>query len=165
MRHVYKRSDEDIYCARGGDFRTFNATDNYGIWTDASVTEIMDHRTMLCSDYNGSYFGFVEVNDKNEWKGLDIDLYRALTTAIRGGPTRRRFYPLSQGNVFLRCSWVTLMSSSKPRVEQWAVTPNWAFSSACRISLAVHRSRRTGISEFPMLQVLRAEQYVSKQAP
>ncbi|MEH6521884.1 hypothetical protein [Sulfitobacter sp.] len=82
---MYKGIDEDIYCDRGGDFRTYNATDNYGICTNATVIEIMDHGTMLCSGYNGSYFGFVEVNDKNDWMGLDVDLCRALTTVILGG--------------------------------------------------------------------------------
>ena len=49
-----------------------------------TLKQIEERGTLLCSGHNGSYFGFVEVNDKNEWKGLDIDLCRALTTAILG---------------------------------------------------------------------------------
>ena len=47
-----------------------------------TLKAVQERGTLLCSGHNGSYFGFVEVNDKNEWKGLDIDLCRALTVAI-----------------------------------------------------------------------------------
>lgn len=66
----------------------------------ATVTQIMERGTMLCSGHNGSYFGFVEVNDKNEWKGLDIDLCRALTTAILGDPDKNQIVPLSWAQRF-----------------------------------------------------------------
>lgn len=65
-----------------------------------TVQQIMDRGTMLCSGHNGSYFGFVEVNDKNEWKGLDIDLCRALTTAILGDPDANQIVPLSWAQRF-----------------------------------------------------------------
>lgn len=66
----------------------------------ATVQKIEDRGTMLCSGHNGSYFGFVEVNDKNEWKGLDIDLCRALTTAILGDPDKAQIVPLSWAQRF-----------------------------------------------------------------
>lgn len=66
----------------------------------ATVKAIKDRGTMLCSGHNGSYFGFVEVNDKNEWKGLDIDLCRALTTAILGDPDKAQIIPLSWAQRF-----------------------------------------------------------------
>ncbi|MEN8831438.1 MAG: amino acid ABC transporter substrate-binding protein [Pacificibacter sp.] len=66
----------------------------------ATVQQIMDRGTMLCSGHNGSYFGFVEVNDKNEWKGLDIDLCRAMTTAILGDPDKAQIVPLSWAQRF-----------------------------------------------------------------
>lgn len=66
----------------------------------ATVQQIMDRGTMLCSGHNGSYFGFVEVNDQNEWKGLDIDLCRALTTAILGDPDANQIVPLSWAQRF-----------------------------------------------------------------
>ena len=65
-----------------------------------TVTAIEERGTLLCSGHNGSYFGFVEVNDKNEWKGLDIDLCRALTTAILGDPTKAQIIPLSWAQRF-----------------------------------------------------------------
>ncbi|GAB5468402.1 MAG: amino acid ABC transporter substrate-binding protein [Rhodospirillales bacterium] len=66
----------------------------------ATVKKIQDRGTLLCSGHNGSYFGFVEVNDKNEWKGLDIDLCRALTTAILGDPNKAQIVPLSWAQRF-----------------------------------------------------------------
>ncbi|MEM9060967.1 MAG: amino acid ABC transporter substrate-binding protein [Pseudomonadota bacterium] len=66
----------------------------------ATVTAIEERGTLLCSGHNGSYFGFVEVNDKNEWKGLDIDLCRALTTAILGDPAKAQIIPLSWAQRF-----------------------------------------------------------------
>ena len=66
----------------------------------ATVKTIKDRGTMLCSGHNGSYFGFVEVNDKNEWKGLDIDLCRAMTTAILGDPNKAQIVPLSWAQRF-----------------------------------------------------------------
>ncbi len=66
----------------------------------ATVKAIKERGTLLCSGHNGSYFGFVEVNDKNEWKGLDIDLCRAMTTAILGDPTKAQIVPLSWAQRF-----------------------------------------------------------------
>ena len=60
-----------------------------------TVEQIKSRGHLLCSGHNGSYFGFVEVNDKNEWKGLDIDLCRALTVAILGDPDANQIVPLS----------------------------------------------------------------------
>lgn len=66
----------------------------------ATLKTVQDRGTLLCSGHNGSYFGFVEVNDKNEWKGLDIDLCRALTVAILGDPDKNQIVPLSWAQRF-----------------------------------------------------------------
>ena len=66
----------------------------------ATLKTVQERGTLLCSGHNGSYFGFVEVNDKNEWKGLDIDLCRALTTAILGDPDKNKIVPLSWAQRF-----------------------------------------------------------------
>jgi len=65
-----------------------------------TLKTIQDRGTLLCSGHNGSYFGFVEVNDKNEWKGLDIDICRALTTAVLGSPDKAQIVPLSWAQRF-----------------------------------------------------------------
>ncbi len=65
-----------------------------------TLEKVMERGTLLCSGHNGSYFGFVEVNDKNEWKGLDIDLCRALTVAIFGDANKNQIVPLSWAQRF-----------------------------------------------------------------
>ena len=65
-----------------------------------TVAKIKERGHLLCSGHNGSYFGFVEVNDKNEWKGLDIDLCRALATALLGDPDATQIVPLSWAQRF-----------------------------------------------------------------
>ena len=76
------------------------ATPDFAAAQSATVKQIMERGTMLCSGHNGSYFGFVEVNDRNEWKGLDIDLCRAMTTAILGDPDKAQIVPLSWAQRF-----------------------------------------------------------------
>lgn len=66
----------------------------------ATLKAVQERGTLLCSGHNGSYFGFVEVNDKNEWKGLDIDLCRALTVAILGDVEKNQIVPLSWAQRF-----------------------------------------------------------------
>ena len=65
-----------------------------------TLKTVQDRGTLLCSGHNGSYFGFVEVNDKNEWKGLDIDLCRALTVMILGDKDANQVVPLSWAQRF-----------------------------------------------------------------
>ncbi|MDH3668311.1 MAG: amino acid ABC transporter substrate-binding protein [Paracoccaceae bacterium] len=66
----------------------------------ATLKTAKDRGTLLCSGHNGSYFGFVEVNDKNEWKGLDIDLCRALAIAVLGSQDKVQIVPLSWAQRF-----------------------------------------------------------------
>ena len=70
--------------------------------TDPAPTtqKIIDRGTLLCTGHNGSFFGFVEVNDRNEWKGLDIDMCRGLATAILGDPNKAQIVPLSWAQRF-----------------------------------------------------------------
>jgi general L-amino acid transport system substrate-binding protein len=50
---------------------------------------------LQCTGHDGSYLGFAEVDDKGNWKGLDIDLCRALATAIFGDPSKLKIVPIS----------------------------------------------------------------------
>ena len=65
-----------------------------------TLATIQERGTLLCTGHNGSYFGFVEVNDKNEWKGLDIDLCRALGVAVLGDSSKVQIVPLSWAQRF-----------------------------------------------------------------
>lgn len=50
---------------------------------------------LLCTGHDGSYLGFAEVDDKGEWKGIDIDLCRSVATAIFGDPSKVSIIPIS----------------------------------------------------------------------
>jgi general L-amino acid transport system substrate-binding protein len=65
-----------------------------------TIESIQARDALLCSGHNGSYLGFVEVNDRNEWKGLDIDLCSALTVAILGDASKSKIVPLSWAQRF-----------------------------------------------------------------
>jgi general L-amino acid transport system substrate-binding protein len=58
-----------------------------------------------CTGHDGSYLGFAEVDDKGNWKGMDIDLCRAVATAIFGDPTKLKIVPISWAQ-----RWPTLQS-------------------------------------------------------
>jgi general L-amino acid transport system substrate-binding protein len=48
-----------------------------------------------CTGHDGSYLGFAEVDDKGNWKGMDIDLCRAVATAVLGDPSKLKIVPIS----------------------------------------------------------------------
>lgn len=50
---------------------------------------------LQCPGHNGSYLGFAELDDKGNWKGLDIDLCRGIASAIFGDPGKVKIVPLS----------------------------------------------------------------------
>lgn len=47
-----------------------------------------------CPGSVGSYLGFTEVDDKGNWKGLDIELCHAMATAIFGDPAKSKIVPI-----------------------------------------------------------------------
>ena len=58
--------------------------------------EAVKARGMLnCTGHDGSYLGFAEVDDKGNWKGMDIDLCRAVATAVFGDPAKLKIVPIS----------------------------------------------------------------------
>ena len=50
---------------------------------------------LQCTGHDGSYLGFAEVDDKGAWKGADIDLCRAVATAVLGDPAKLKIIPTS----------------------------------------------------------------------
>lgn len=60
-----------------------------------TLKTVVDRGSLSCPGHNGSYPGFAELDDKGNWKGLDIDLCRALATAIFGTPDKLKIVPLS----------------------------------------------------------------------
>ncbi|GGG83887.1 ABC transporter substrate-binding protein [Salipiger pallidus] len=51
---------------------------------DSRLNTVLDRGTLMCSGHNGSFLGFAEVDDKGNWKGVDIDLCRALAAGLFG---------------------------------------------------------------------------------
>ncbi len=50
---------------------------------------------LQCTGHDGSYLGFSEVDDKGNWKGMDIDLCKAVATATLGDPSKLKVVPIS----------------------------------------------------------------------
>lgn len=50
--------------------------------------------TLNCPGDIGSYLGFAEVDSKGVWKGIDIELCRAMTVAIFGDPSKANIIPI-----------------------------------------------------------------------
>lgn len=63
--------------------------------TGDTVKTIKERGTLLCTGHNGTYLGFAEVDDKGAWKGFDIELCKALATAILGSPDKLKVIPVS----------------------------------------------------------------------
>lgn len=60
---------------------------------------------LQCTGHDGSYLGFAEVDDKGNWKGIDIDLCKAVATAVLGDPSKLKIVPISWAQ-----RWPTLQS-------------------------------------------------------
>ncbi len=65
-----------------------------------TVKAIMDRDSLLCTGHNGSYLGFAEVDDQGEWSGFDIEMCKALATAILGSPDKLQIIPVSWAQRF-----------------------------------------------------------------
>jgi general L-amino acid transport system substrate-binding protein len=61
---------------------------------------IIERGSLLCTGHNGSYLGFAEVDAQGEWQGFDIEMCRALATAILGSPEAVQIIPVSWAQRF-----------------------------------------------------------------
>lgn len=48
------------------------------------LNTVLERGSLLCSGHNGSFLGFAEVDNQGNWKGVDIDLCRALAAGLFG---------------------------------------------------------------------------------
>src|SRR6185503_16478146 len=60
-----------------------------------TVQAIEKRGALLCTSNNGANLGFMEVGNDGTWKGFDIDMCRAIATAILGSPDKVKFAPIS----------------------------------------------------------------------
>ncbi|MCY1512470.1 putative amino-acid ABC transporter-binding protein YhdW [compost metagenome] len=49
-----------------------------------TLKTVKERGVLSCTGHNGSFPGYAEVDDKGRWQGIDIDMCRALSTAIFG---------------------------------------------------------------------------------
>ena len=70
--------------------------------TGDTLTTTQACGNLLCTGHDGSYLGFAEVDDKGNWQGLDIDLCRAVGTAIFGDPSKTTIVPTSRASRWSR---------------------------------------------------------------
>lgn len=68
---------------------------NSAIAQQASTLESVKARGQLHCGVNTGIAGFGATNDKGEWKGLDVDLCRAIAAAIFKDATKVKFVPLT----------------------------------------------------------------------
>ncbi len=68
--------------------------------TGDTLKAVKDRGSLLCTGHNGTYLGFAEVDDKGDWKGFDIELCKALATAIFGDPSKLKIVPVSWAQRF-----------------------------------------------------------------
>jgi len=61
----------------------------------ATLQSVKNRGVLNCPGHNVPYLGFAEVDDRGEWKGLDIELCRAMATAIFNDQTRINIIPMS----------------------------------------------------------------------
>ncbi len=65
-----------------------------------TLDKIKERGSLQCTGHNGSYLGFAEVDAKGEWQGFDIEMCRALATAILGSPDKLQIVPISWAQRF-----------------------------------------------------------------
>ncbi|RWM45455.1 transporter substrate-binding domain-containing protein [Mesorhizobium sp.] len=60
-----------------------------------TIKAVRDRGKLLCPVAVGGFYGFSEVDDKGLWKGIDVDLCKAIATAILGPGDNVTFSPVS----------------------------------------------------------------------
>ncbi|WP_112321052.1 transporter substrate-binding domain-containing protein [Oceanibium sediminis] len=65
-----------------------------------TIDMIKERGSLLCTGHNGSYLGFAEVDDDGAWSGFDIEMCKALATAILGSPDALQIIPVSWAQRF-----------------------------------------------------------------
>lgn len=82
---------KSITMAAGAALLATGAQADYG----DTLKTVKERGTLQCSGHNGSYLGFAEVDDQGNWKGMDIDLCRAVAAATLGDVEKLNIVPIS----------------------------------------------------------------------
>lgn len=60
-----------------------------------TLTKVKERGSLNCTGHNGSFFGYAELDDQGNWRGIDIDLCRALSISIFGNDDTLNIVPIS----------------------------------------------------------------------
>jgi general L-amino acid transport system substrate-binding protein len=60
-----------------------------------TVKTIKERGHLLCTGHNGTYLGFAEVDGGGNWKGMDIELCKAMAVAVLGSASKLKIVPIS----------------------------------------------------------------------
>lgn len=78
--------------------------------------EAVKKRGQLIAGVNTGAPGFSMPDSQGNWSGLDVDVARAIATALLGDPAKVKFVPLTSSNASRPCSPARLTSSAaRPR--------------------------------------------------
>ena len=104
--------------------------------TGDTLKTVKERGSLLCTGHNGTYLGFAEVDDKGAWQGFDIELCKALATAVLGSKDKLKIIPVSWAQRFpaIQSSDIDVII----KVTGWTMgrIQNWVCSSVAPIFLA-----------------------------
>lgn len=99
---------------------------------DSRLKTVLDRGSLLCSGHNGSFLGFAEVDDNGAWKGVDIDLCRALAAGLFGSSEGNlEIVPISWAQ-----RWPALQSGD---IDVVIKVSGWTMSRDTELNLAYSR--------------------------
>lgn len=99
---------------------------------DSRLNTVLERGSLLCSGHNGSFLGFAEVDDQGNWRGVDIDLCRALAAGLFGS---------SEGNLeIVPISWAQRWPSLQSGdIDVVIKVSGWTQSRDTELNLAYSR--------------------------
>lgn len=92
-----------------------------------TADRISENNRIVCAVPTSPYLGFLEVDDKGEWSGMDIDICRAIGVAILGPDAQVEFNALSWADRF-----AALQSGA---VDVVAMATGWTRSRDAQLGL------------------------------
>ncbi len=99
---------------------------------DSRLNTVLERGSLLCSGHNGSFLGFAEVDDQGNWRGVDIDLCKALAAGLFGS---------SEGNLeIVPISWAQRWPSLQSGdIDVVIKVSGWTQSRDTELNLAYSR--------------------------
>jgi general L-amino acid transport system substrate-binding protein len=71
-----------------------------GAQAQTTLDDIKSRGALNCPVPTGGQVGRLEVGEKGDWKGFDVDICRGIATALLGAPDKVNFVPISWAQRF-----------------------------------------------------------------